>query len=196
AAGFDPLTTACRRGQIFEELGHNAQAVDEYQRALTLPLKPVEWPDPDETLSRGLMQQAAVPYNPQSVPAGPAALQADLTARLTRLYDALGQPEQAFNTMLRGMEVDPGSLNVGNLQSARTRAETLDRQDAFRAWLRGRIKPSSPADTRAAVYWVLGEYDACISALAGGWQPRGTGRGEPDEFSRWRERFAALGTSW
>ena len=64
-------------------------------------------------------------------------LHADIAGRLSRIYAALGRPEEAFEANLRRLEADPGELEkLDGLEEARTRAGLLLREEPFREWCR------------------------------------------------------------
>ena len=113
-AQFDAVSTAYRRGLIYEELGRPAEACAAFEQALALPYatrsprekadpvnaaagQSLRLPDPDEQVAASAMQarvsHLALPGSPPSD--GPQ-FRAGIAQRLERLYGGLGQPDKAF----------------------------------------------------------------------------------------------------
>ena len=196
SGNLNELSKTVRRGRIFEEFGENELAVAEYERALSLPYEPVTTPASDETIGFGAMAQMAAVMPQVWHPTGDrgqAALHADLAARLTRLYDAVGKPERAFENMLRGYDANPqATVDVNSLEALKRRAKILGKESIFTQWARKHLNQATTLEKRAALSWMLEDYDTCIDTVA---QIVGDANGPGrHSYSTWRERFASLST--
>ena len=58
----------------------------------------------------------------------------------SRIYAALGKPEEAFEANLRRLEADPSVLDrLDRLEELRTRARLIEREAQFHEWLRAQL---------------------------------------------------------
>lgn len=193
---FDSLTSAYRRGLVFEDAKEPRKAADEFESALKQPVKSLRLPDPDEQANGyGKGQFSAMAF------AGFGArgfqpdiserqVHADLLVRLERLYAGLGESLLSYRVRQRQVELQPRFIqDVGFLQRMKQHADTLDRSVSFRAWLQNRLTRDSSATDKAAVHWVLGEHIACAKAVAA-FKPKSH---RDNSFKQWSDRFRSLG---
>ena len=195
AGGFDLLSTALRRGLAFEDARKLAEAAAEYERALTLPFLPrLALPDADEEQlqARGMAQIAQpslAPWSMPGTPAGQAQFQADLIARLRRLYGALNLPDKALALALQLYEVNPLLLDdAAAVEQTAAQFKAVGREADFVAWARPQAPALASPLARATLLWRAGD---------GGGAAKGRAETNRDGGSgvdyRWKERFREAG---
>ena len=191
-AAFDPLTTACRQGMVYEEARRPADAADAYQRALALPYKPPRLPDPDEEIADADMQ--CEEEMPAMAPAsGRPAFRVWMLEKLERLYGALGNPERAFQLALQEMEAAPARMaGLDVLERVAAQAEAIGRQAAFRDWAQRQVAHAKDPAVAAALHWTLKDYQACVHDLAGQWKCADR-QSAYNSFDIWLDRFRNVG---
>ena len=84
-ANFDPLTAACRQGMVYEEAERPADAAAAYERALALPSRPPELPDPEEVIE-DWNQMSHLAFPATGGAGGQAASRFRMLSKLERLY--------------------------------------------------------------------------------------------------------------
>ncbi len=192
---FNELTAAYRLGRVYEDAGRNEQAVEQYERASSLPYQPPDLPDAEEETRNSYMQQARAFPMQIGVPGSQATLKADIAGRLRRLYGAMGKPKKAFDAILQQFEADPRLFSdAARLEEAKTRADVARADDEFRQWLIEKTKSEQLAAHLPTMQWTLQNYEACAVALADQWRPPAGATTSPNHsFDPWRQRFAKLG---
>jgi len=191
-ADFPPLTVAYRRGLAYEDAGRNEQAAAEFEKALAMPFKPPQLPDPEEVTRVHYGQQARTLPQRDAVPASEDRFRADIASRLQRLFGALGRQDKAFEASLRQFEASPGLFaDINRLAEAERRARLVERDEQFAQWLKRQLSKELPFPGKPNIYWTLGDYEACAKAIAETWEssPESGGYG----FDGWRDRFKGAG---
>jgi tetratricopeptide (TPR) repeat protein len=196
-AHFDPVSTAIRMGQVYEDVGRTVEAAAEYEKALTLAfVPPVSLPDEDEEAVQNSMtsQMPALFLIPGrgSVNAQ-ESIHRDLLSRLQRLYSSLGKSDRAMEVSLRlmeGSEHEMGSLQT--LEQTVSRFRTAGKEAEIMAWIATRSSlTNTPPHVRANLRWLQGDKEGTITAIA-----EGVAR-KPNNFAytiaEWKERFRNAG---
>ena len=197
AAFFDPVSTAIRMGQVYEDAGRTAEAAAEYEKALTLAfVPPVSLPDEDEeAVQNSMTSQMPARFlmpgrgsvNTQE------SIHRDLLSRLQRLYSALGKSDRAMEVSLRlmeGSEHEMGSLQT--LEQTVSRFWTAGKEAEIMAWIATRSSlTNTPPHVRANLRWLQGDKEGTITAIA-----EGVARKQSSSayaIAEWKERFRNAG---
>ncbi len=187
---FDALTSAYRRGLMYEEYKQAAEAVVEFEKVLALKPAPMRLPDADEQISEAphLQAQAAfVPSRMQGLEAMPTdTLQ--VQDRLVRLYSALGRTDKATEIQLAQFESDEQRLqSLEAIEQMAQRFKGADQEARFNDWAKGKIASAKTPLARANLAWEQRDYAAALTNAAA------ASSGEYYGWEAWRERFARLG---
>lgn len=185
-ARFNPLSTAIRRGEAFEEASRPADAIEEYEKALRLPQESIDRPDPDEQITQRLAQQA-MPVPNSALALQPGQLRAELLGRLVRLHGSFGHTDRVFELSLQQIEAAPQRVtSVQALEQAANRASAIGREEQFRDWLQVWARTAKPPMSKASALWVLKKYQQCAEVLA-------TADALRYAYDSWYELFANAG---
>jgi HEAT repeat protein/predicted negative regulator of RcsB-dependent stress response len=189
---FDALTTAYRRGLIYEEMQKNPEAIAEYEKVLNLPYTPPVLPDADEVeVERSMMRQWDAVHVDPNTPEGQTQFQTEVLRRLQRLYGAVGEGGKALDTALRMFDVNENLLvDFNPLGELGTRLKATERAEQFTAWAAKRAGEVKHPLARANLCWIAEDYDGTVEALAE------VARGEANgvyQLEQWKDRFRKLG---
>ncbi len=192
AAGFDALTSAYRRGLLYESLHMVAQAAAEYEQVLVLPYAVPNLPDEDEEAAQArLMSAAFIPAPRYDSPGGQTRLLSEVIERLQRLYSALGQTDRVLELTLQQFDVNETLLkDLGQLEHAASRFRANDATARFTSWARQRVGEADTPEGRANLCWILEDHSGAIAALAS--IPREEDF-QPYALGEWKQRFRELG---
>jgi HEAT repeat protein len=189
----DPLSAACRRGQIHEEYQQAELAIAAYEKAQAMAIGPVQMPDAEEQIPEAsyLQQQAIFPS--QSVLLAGDGISLDtlhLPDRLQRLYGALGRNDKVLEIELAQADAVKGSLDsMAELDQIARRFSAAGQNQRFADWARQTFSTSKLPRARANLAWQLQWTNAAVTnaAIAAATDDYGSLREE------WRNRFAKTG---
>jgi HEAT repeat protein/predicted negative regulator of RcsB-dependent stress response len=163
SGSFDELTSTYRSGLVYEDFQKLAEAAEHYEKALALPFKLPQMPDRDEEAAQA---RAAIAMFRPDRENGQIAFQAQVLARLQRIYGALGKTNRVLDITLRQFEVNAALLeNVSLLEQAEKRFEAAKQEARFMAWAKERLRDASSPMARASLSWVLDDLQGTIRAL-------------------------------
>lgn len=188
-ATFNPLSTAIRRGSLYDDFKKLPEAAAAYEKALAMPPAPLQVPDPDEPDRAGPYQQMPQAAAEPALSINPAA---DLLHRLQRLYSALGRTDQLLQVFLRQLELETHNFADDRLlQQASAAFQAAGQQDRFSTWVKNRLAahPLPPA-TRANLCAVISDIPGLISALA---DAARAGQLNDNLYDEWRRRMQSRG---
>ncbi len=196
-AQFDPVSSAIRLGQVYEDVGRTVEAATEYEKALTLAfVPPVSLPDEDEeAVQNSMMSQMPARFLMPGRGAVNAqeSIHRDLLSRLQRLYSALGKSDRAMEVSLRlmeGSEHEMGSLQM--LEQTVSRFRTAGKESEIMAWIATRSSLTNTLPhVRANLRWLQGDKEGTIKAIA-----EGVARKQSNSayaVAEWKERFRNAG---
>ncbi len=185
--GFDPVTTAYRRGAVYESFARPREAAAEYESFLSLPFEPLKLPDQDEEEMQKRMFSQALILDRRVM--GREAVHTEVLQRLQRLYNSLGESGRAGEAALRQFEAAPALLDqMEALEQAGRSFSAAGREKDFAAWLKVQLDQARTDLARGNIYWLLddpasaGQRVAAYCAKAGPYAAR-----------EWKERFRKKG---
>jgi HEAT repeat protein len=186
---FDALTSAYRRGLIYEEYHKNSEAAAEFEKVLAMKPGPMRLPDPEEQIRERQQSQVAQAFSPAQLN-GLASLLEPLQVmdRLVRLYSALGRADKAMDLQLAQFEKDERRLeSLEAIEQMAQRFEGAGQAARFSEWARKELATAKTPLARANLAWQQQDYaTALTNAIAAA--PSGY-----YGWLTWRERFARLG---
>ena len=189
-AKFHALTSAWRRGLLFEEHGKVTEAIAEYEQALNLPYSPPDLPDPDEQEADQAMMRQVIPVHvdPAST-AGRAQFQSDILARLNRLYASQGKTDKVLEISLRQFDHNESLIaDLQSLEQVHQRFKAAGKEPIFLQWAAKRSTRVEAPEARANLCWIAGNSRGAADALA---QPAGARN--VYRLDEWKGRFRKLG---
>lgn len=187
---FDALTSAYRRGLMYEEYKHNAEAVVEFEKVLAIKPSPTRLPDADERILEEPYPQASAAAFPARMPGREAAPTDTLRVqdRLVRLYSALGRMDRAMEIELAQFESDEGRLHSPEaIDQMAQRFKAANQEARFQEWARAKIASAKTPLARANLAWQQRDYPTALTNAAAACS------GRDSRWDAWRERFARLG---
>ncbi|MCD4780011.1 MAG: HEAT repeat domain-containing protein [Candidatus Omnitrophica bacterium] len=191
-AEFDQLTTAYRRGLIFESYSKLEEAASEYEKALDLPYTPPDLPDKDEEKTQSQMMMQTMPMQlDYTTERGKATFHEGILKRLNRIYVALGQMDKSLATSLRQFETNPKLFeNLGILEQTSRSYQATGRKNDFLKWVRNNIKNIENDLAQAHLYWILEDYENTAKHLVSFHK---NNKQQRYMLTQWKERFRKKG---
>jgi tetratricopeptide (TPR) repeat protein len=196
-SNFPERTATYRRGCIYEEMQKYDRAIEEYEKLSSLPITPVVGlPDPGEEIFRVVGLPNPRDEMIQGSPAftmGPAGdfIRRDAVDRLTRLYASQGKTDKVLENVLRPLDLDSNALvDVNTLEKAAMHFRAAGKEEAFKQWLKVNAAGTEIPAAKAAMHWMLGDYDKAASALAESVRSQ---KMSPSTLEFWKYRFEQKG---
>ena len=191
-AEFDQLTTAYRRGLIFESYSKLEEVALEYEKALDLPYSSPDLPDKDEEKIQSQMMMQAMPIQVDyTTDFGKTAFHEEILNRLNRIYVALGRVDKSLEISLRQFETNPKLFeNLGILEQTSRSYQAADRKNDFLKWATNNINKAESDLSKAHLYWILEDYENTTKHLVSFYK---NNKQQRYTLSQWKERFRNKG---
>ena len=217
--GLDPLSAACRRGQIYEEYQQAELAIAEYEKAQAMKAGPVQMPDAEEQIPDSPYFRQQAMFLPQTLLLagdGSSLAMLQLPDRLQRLYGALGRNDKVLDIELAQVDAQqamfppkmvlragdgtspvilqlpapPGRLDsMAGVDQIARRFSAAGQSERFADWARQTFSTAKSPRARANLAWQLQWIDAAVTNAAIAAVTDAYGSLRDE----WRDRFAKSG---
>ena len=203
AAKFDPLSTAYRRGEVFESAQKVREAATEFETALSLLEKEPprrngdkaaslwDFPDPAEPEanpdrgSQRLSQRGLSFAGYRNGGGQREYLQSGLLSRLERLYSALSDTDKSLDVARRQLLVAGIIPSIGSFDELERKHRAVKKSDEFTAWAKEQVSRTADHNLKANLQWLIGDRSGAAESFAKASQKY--------DVAAWKDRFRAAG---